>query len=223
MGVEETLDEYRKAPIHPNRISAAGGLLSLCSVVAAAVEPTRLASPVIYAAGGFCDAIDGKIARDYNLRSVEGAKLDPLMDKFKNLFVGSYMVAMNITNVPLIAANVANFTVDYISQKKRGSILEQLVEAYNAVVHPETCTKDDISKESKVRANMFGKVKTSIQGGVHFLYLSSVAYGDAMSKMMGVESSDISEYVNYGCAGFLFASAACGAVGLYKRMKKSSE
>lgn len=219
MTLYSEVDIEEKPAIHPNRISAIGGGLSLCSLVALSFDSTKLSAPIIYGFGAICDGIDGKVAREYDIRTVEGAKLDPLMDKIKNVSVGSYMIAQNVTDVSLVLSNTLNFIVDYVSQNKRGNIIDQFGEAYHAVLSPDNCNKDDGS--SKSCANIYGKAKTCIQNIVHGLYISSVAYMNIVSDFFGVDSADVSDYVNTSCSALLFLSAGLGALGVYKKIKNS--
>lgn len=215
----ESIANNKKPLMHPNRISPFGVVLTLGSIAAMCFESTRPLAPFIYVGGALCDFGDGKVAENYSLKSKEGAKLDPLMDKIRNLTVGTYIIINEYAkDLTLTAANLASFTVDFISQRKRGPIIKQLSEAKRAIRYPETC-KIDLEKKSGLRANYFGKSKTVIQSVVHTAYLTLGAYGENISNWAGIEQSKLEMYVKDGLSILLGASVVLGAIGIYKRSK----
>jgi len=208
---------HKNAPMHPNRISAIVGVSTFIgSILIQNPYSFSLGLPMIIMGDTFADYYDGKYARNYNLSTKEGSKLDPLFDKIKNISIGtSVAIAEGITN-PLTLAFGASILVDGISQRQRGPILEQLIEANEAVKNPENCTLDT-EKKSNLRANNYGKWKTGIQAGVH------IAYGVSKGVEHFVHDDTFLYYSNnffdYAMPTALGISAILGCVGVYQRIK----
>ena len=214
----ETLKEYcgtKDSIFHPNRISFSGA-------VSTSIGITLLSNPYSAPVGLLAivygdvvaDIYDGRLARKFNLRTKEGAILDPFFDKIKNLSVGTYvMIAEGVTN-PLSLAFGASYAVDYISQKKRGPILEQIVQVSNAVISPENCTLDNQEK-SQNRANNFGKWKTGLQAGVHIGY--AVKECIPFNYITPNHKNEIDTGFTYLLASVLALSVILGAIGIVKR------
>lgn len=167
---------------HPNRITAIGGGLSVCSIPILIFEP--ITGTAVYGLGAFCDYFDGKVARVLKQKTASGAKIDPLFDKIKNVTMNSYMIGSSLlisqntidSTVALSAFSLsigANWAIDYYSQKQRGDILHQVEEAYTAILDPASCEKDFATK-SVIRANRYGKWKTGLQIGATFGFLAGV-------------------------------------------------
>jgi hypothetical protein len=117
-------------------------------------------------------------------------------------------------NYFLPVAIAANFAVDYISQRSRGDIIDQVEEGYGAVVHPENCHKD-VEKKSAVRANWYGKTKTAIQTTVSLSYLGLKVYQNHFGELPNIVNNGSN--LLFGLA--LLASATFGAIGVVKRLK----
>lgn len=217
---KKTVKQYcgsKTAPLHPNRISAFG---ALSTTIGSTLIHNPYTLPVgislITVGDTIADYYDGKYARKYSLATKEGSKLDPLADKIKNISVGtSVAIIEGITN-PLSLIFGLSILTDYVSQRQRGPILEQIIEAKNAIIYPEFC-KTDTEKKSNLRANKFGKYKTALQAGVHIGYAIS----------LGIKELPLSEiYLNYSTNFFNIAlpttltiSTILGSIGVYKRIK----
>jgi phosphatidylglycerophosphate synthase len=106
------------------------------------------------------DGIDGMTAREKNECTVEGARLDPLMDKCVNDAVMAIM-ALTTSDIAVTLACSANIVLDIFSQRMRGPLIKQVRDAVRSVLHPDTCEKSD----SKLAggANVYGKVKFGLQ------------------------------------------------------------
>jgi phosphatidylglycerophosphate synthase len=202
--------------VHTNRISFLGGLSTVIGV-------TLLASPVsdIYGAGLVAfgqgiDCIDGSIARNYNQQTLEGARLDPLLDKVKTFAIGTYIIAKEVcsNNILLPLSVASNFALDYISQKARGPIYQQFAEATRAVVHPSTCVRDTEEKSSN-RANVYGKVKAALQNVASFGYIAENLYMNHIGQI----DTDTKQYFNRLIAGLFATAVVFGGVGVLKRSR----
>lgn len=216
---KETLKYYcgtKTSLFHPNRISFSGA-------VSTSAGTTLLSNPYTAPVGllaivygdVIADIYDGRLARKFNLRTKEGAILDPFFDKIKNLSVGSYViVAEGVTN-PLSLIFGSSFVVDYISQKKRGPILKQCLKISKAVIFPENCTLDNLEK-SKNMANNFGKWKTGLQAGVHIGY--AVKECIPLKYIAPNNKDKIDTGFTYLLASVLAVSVVLGAIGISKRL-----
>ena len=208
--------EKLKQACHPNRITASSIGFSALGLGLMQSSHTDVFGLGMIAGGYVLDALDGWAARSWDMRTVEGARLDPLVDKVKNGVIGSYM-AVNETlmgNYFLPIAMGANFVVDYISQKTRGDITDQFEEGYNAVVYPENC-ETDVEDNSTVRANWYGKAKTGIQTATALTYLGLEVYRNHCGPLAEV----FEDNVGTALGAALVTSAALGTVGIVKRIK----
>lgn len=213
MALEKVVKKY----FHPNRLSAYG--LGLTGIgVGLLFNPSTQICGLITLGVGYCfDYVDGKVARKFNLETKEGAKLDPLFDKVKNVMVGGFVVGKELIlgNYAIPAAMGINFCVDAYSQAQRGKVLDQIEDSYNAVVSPEKCSFD-LGKKSNDCANHYGKVKTVLQMGVNLGYLVNEVYVNNFGDY------SYQDNIKTALASSLVVSAALGAVGVAKRIKKAS-
>ncbi len=215
------------APFHPNRISFYGAVASGVGFGCLANPVTAPASLFFLGVGFGCDVADGAVARSFDLSSVQGAKLDPLFDKVKNVgFVATAGILGSLANPYMLVGSVLSVGVDHISQKQRGDILKQFDEAYDVVLNPNLSTLDEKNnnletkilnenRSEKLKANWFGKIKTGLQTGVHISYASMVAFEDTLGLDVNM--------VETGLGVTLAVSALCGSVGVYERFKKSKK
>ena len=207
----------REGPFHPNKVSAMGLFFTGLSVAASFSEETRGLASGLYVGAVACDVLDGYLARKYNVRTKEGAMLDPFVDKIKNLAVGGLMIAYEYATFPLlVGANLVNFAVDGLSQRQRGDIVEQTTRCIGAVLNPENCNFD-ADANSSARANCWGKIKASLQNLSHFAYLTYLGFHKEINNYFGGE---VKEEFLYGVSATLFAGAVFGAIGVINRMKK---
>lgn len=213
--MSETLEE-RIGPYipHPNRISAIGGALSLAGLCMLPFDNTREIAPALVFTGYCADFLDGYVARNFSMKTKEGAKLDPLMDKIRNYASGSYMIIKEgVQNPWLVLPISANFVVDYLSQRKRGTIPEQLKEAYRAIISPQSCTIDTDEK-SNIRANNYGKWKTALQSVANIGYVLKEA---SLPYFSQANSDDLNLGINTAVGIILSTSAVLGYIGVRKR------
>ena len=203
---------------HPNRISA---VALLCTGAGVGIVygadncVSELGGLALIIAGDIGDKVDGFVAKKYeNMKTKEGAKLDPLFDKGKNLLVGGYCVAKECLkeNVIFPASMIANWGVNYYSQMKRGNIVNQIEEATGAIIFPENC-KVDNDKNSTDRANSFGRVKALGQVLAADTY---ILYDILQSH--NIINTNTTEWVPYVLASILGVSAGWGYLGVKKRI-----
>ncbi|MGB9914486.1 MAG: archaetidylinositol phosphate synthase [Candidatus Bathyarchaeales archaeon] len=80
-----------KLGLTPNRVSIIGLILSFFSATAYAIAQNQpvwlLLAAILLLASGFCDALDGIIARIYQQQSVFGGFLDSLLDRYADAAV----------------------------------------------------------------------------------------------------------------------------------------
>ena len=123
------------------------------------------------------------------------------------------MIAEGVTN-PLSLVFGASYAVDYISQKKRGPILEQVIQVSKAVISPQNCTLETEEKSQNM-ANNFGKWKTGIQAGVHIGY--AVKECTPLKYIAPNHKNQIDAGFTYLLASVLAVSVVLGAIGIRKR------
>jgi len=205
-----------KQVCHPNRITASSIGFSAVGLGLMQSSYTDLVGIGMIGGGYLLDGLDGWAARSWDKQTVEGARLDPLVDKVKNGIIGGYMAVNEILmgNYFLPITMGANFVVDYISQKSRGDISNQFEEGYNAVIYPENCKKD-VEDKSIVRANGYGKLKTGIQTGTMLTYLGLEVYRNHCGPLPDVFEHNVGKIL--GAA--LIVSATLGVVGIAKRSR----
>jgi hypothetical protein len=221
IGTRENQDKFA----HPNRITFYGAVSHGVGLGCLASPVTAPFSLLFLGVGLGADVADGEIARQFELCSEQGAKLDPLFDKVKNFgFVGAASLFGSLSNPYFAVGSALSLGVDYISQRQRGNLSNQFVEAYDVIENPNNSKLDNLEKklltdcikkqESNLfQANTFGKVKTLLQSGVHLTYASMVAFPEIFSnELIDIES---------GLGVMLGVSATCGFVGVYERLKKS--
>ena len=209
--------------IHPNEITAIGGVTTVLGGALILVPYANLASPVIASVGYLGDKIDGDVAREYEITTIEGKKLDPLMDKIRNFAIGTYILYDNtLENVLLSSAIIANFALDTYSQKQRGNLIPQFKEAYKAIIHPEQCRIERSEDNPSISANIFGKVKTGVQAGANITYLVKEAYVDFLQEIIPY-APEISDGAEKAITGAFTVSLICGGIGIVKRIRASRE
>lgn len=204
---------------HPVRITTISGVLVLPALCCLMSESTAPLAPFILGLSYIGDALDGPVARKYGNKTKQGAVLDPYMDKFRNMFVGGYILASKALTNPVLGASViANFYVDYISQKRRGDLLEQ---AKDCITYTIDSSKCDIDTEniSKLRANNLGKIKTVIQSIVNLSYVTKeVFFLDFLQNVDVSLFDNADKAINYVFAVALGTSAYLGYKGIKRRM-----
>ena len=107
-----------KVGLTPNIISAVGIVLSVLASVAYALglgQPLMLLVAVILLlASGFCDTLDGVLARNFQQATIFGGFLDSLLDRYADAFVYSGIVVGGLCDVSWgLAALVGSMLVSY--------------------------------------------------------------------------------------------------------------
>jgi phosphatidylglycerophosphate synthase len=202
--------------VHPNRISFLGGVLTATGVPLLIYPETDIYGASFIALGQGIDCVDGYLARKFNERTKEGARLDPLLDKVKNLFIGGFIIANEVyqDNFLLPLTISANFVTDYVSQRARGPLYNQLEESVRAVVFPSKCERD-FEEHSSQRANIYGKVKAALQNVASFGYILEELYNNHINKI----SEETQGSFRYLFASMLASAAVIGGIGIAKRLK----
>ena len=102
----------------PNLVSLIGLALALLSAFTYAVTPNQplwiLLATILLLASGFCDALDGVIARLYQQTSIFGGFLDSLLDRYADAAVYAGVIIGGLCN-PLwgLAALAGSMMVSY--------------------------------------------------------------------------------------------------------------
>jgi len=87
----------------PNKISIIGFILSLAAAVAYAVASTwpvlfLVLAVVLMLASGFCDTLDGIVARTFNQSSMFGAFFDSLLDRYADIAIYAGIIISGLCN-----------------------------------------------------------------------------------------------------------------------------
>ncbi len=107
-----------KIGLTPNIVSLIGLTLALLSAFTYAVAQSRplwiLLATILFLASGFCDALDGVIARIYQQTSVFGGFLDSLLDRYADAAVYAGLIIGELCSpVWGLAALVGSMMVSY--------------------------------------------------------------------------------------------------------------
>jgi len=102
----------------PNSISVFGFVLSLISAAAYAFAPDRvwllLLAVVLLLASGFCDTLDGIIARNYQQATAFGGFFDSLLDRYADAIIYSGIIISGLCNIYAgLAALFGSMLVSY--------------------------------------------------------------------------------------------------------------
>lgn len=111
-----------KLGLTPNRVSIIGLALAFFSATAYAIAQTRpvwlLLAAILLLASGFCDALDGVIARIYQQQSVFGGFLDSLLDRYADAAVYAGIIIGGLCEPLLgLAALSSSLLVSYSRAK----------------------------------------------------------------------------------------------------------
>jgi archaetidylinositol phosphate synthase len=107
-----------KIGLTPNMVSAIGLALAFFSAAAYAIAQNQplwiLSATILLLASGFCDTLDGVIARIYQQQSVFGGFLDSLLDRYADAAVYAGVIIGGLCD-PLwgLAALVGSMLVSY--------------------------------------------------------------------------------------------------------------
>jgi archaetidylinositol phosphate synthase len=102
----------------PNMISAVGIVLSLLAAIAYAISPGQplllLIAVILLLASGFCDTLDGVLARNFEQSTVFGGFLDSLLDRYADAVVYSGIIIGGLCYVSWgLAALAGSMLVSY--------------------------------------------------------------------------------------------------------------
>jgi archaetidylinositol phosphate synthase len=120
--VQQMLSSQAKAAHNagftPNSISAFGFMLSLISAAAYAFAPDRvwllLLAVVLLLASGFCDTLDGIIARNYQQATAFGGFFDSLLDRYADAIIYSGIIISGLCSIYAgLAALFGSMLVSY--------------------------------------------------------------------------------------------------------------
>ncbi|MGD6933182.1 MAG: archaetidylinositol phosphate synthase [Candidatus Bathyarchaeia archaeon] len=110
----------------PNRISIVGFILSLASAVAYAIAPSQpvlflVLAVVFMLASGFCDTMDGIVARTFNQASTFGAFFDSVLDRYADAAVYAGIIISGLCDpVWGLAALAGSVLVSYTRARAEG-------------------------------------------------------------------------------------------------------
>jgi archaetidylinositol phosphate synthase len=91
-----------KIGLTPNKVSAIGFVLALLSAVAYGFAPNTpwllLAATALLLASGFCDTLDGIIARTFQQTTVFGGFFDSVLDRYADAAVYAAIIVAGLSN-----------------------------------------------------------------------------------------------------------------------------
>jgi archaetidylinositol phosphate synthase len=115
-----------KLGLTPNKISIIGFILSLVSAVAYAVAAEHyvlflVLAVVFMLASGFCDTMDGIVARKFNQSSAFGAFFDSVLDRYADVAIYAGIIIGGLCN-PIwgLAALAGSVLVSYTRARAEG-------------------------------------------------------------------------------------------------------
>lgn len=207
--------------VHPNRLTAYG--LGLCAAgvgLVAGGESTDVVGLGLIVAGDMLDLVDGHVARKLDMQTVEGARMDPLADKFKHLMKGSYALGREAArmNLFLPIAVLVSFGVDALNQMQRGKMYGQVREFCKSTYDPDSCSRD-VEVESSVRANRWGKTKTAIYNSFGYIYFGK----EVIENHYGAFSEAVKDNISFGLSAVLLTGVTLGVAGFLKRSRGKRE
>ncbi len=108
--------------LSPNAVSAIGFVLSLTSAVVYAFASDKswflLLAVVFLLASGFCDALDGIMARNFQRVTAFGGFLDSLLDRYADVAIYTGIIASGLCNIYTgLAALFGSLLVSYSRAK----------------------------------------------------------------------------------------------------------
>jgi archaetidylinositol phosphate synthase len=125
----------------PNIVSIIGFVLSLIAGVTYAVTTTQqplflLLGVILLFLSGFCDALDGIIARIYQQASPFGGFLDSMLDRYADAFIISGIIISGLCNLAAgLIALVGSLMVSY--SRARAEAMGIKMESIGLVERPE--------------------------------------------------------------------------------------
>lgn len=115
-----------KLHLTPNRISIIGFILALASAVTYAITPTPAAwilalAVLLLLASGFCDTLDGIVARTFQQATTFGAFFDSVLDRYADAAVYAGIIISGLCN-PIwgLAALAGSVLVSYTRARAEG-------------------------------------------------------------------------------------------------------
>ena len=92
-----------KIGLTPNRISIVGFILALASAVTYAITPNQpswllILATIFLLASGFCDTLDGIVARTYQQTTVFGGFFDSVLDRYADAAVYAGIIIAGLCN-----------------------------------------------------------------------------------------------------------------------------
>lgn len=125
----------------PNVVSATGFVLSVIAAITYAITTTQqplllLAAVFLLLASGFCDTLDGILARKYKQASPFGGFLDSMLDRYADTLVLAGVIISGLCNfIAGIAALIGSMMVSYSRARAEAAGIK--MEAIGMVERPE--------------------------------------------------------------------------------------
>jgi archaetidylinositol phosphate synthase len=152
----------------PNRVTIIGFILSILAAASYAITTTQqplflLAAVILLLASGFCDTLDGILARTYQQSTPFGGFLDSMLDRYSDALVLAGVIISGLCN-PIIGlfALVGSLMVSYSRAKAETTGIK--MESIGLVERPErmlilaTVSMDTCFKHRHYSACGFGKL-----------------------------------------------------------------
>ena len=151
----------KKIDINPNIVTIIGLLISLFSGVLYA-SGNLGAGALFIIISGFCDVIDGAIARSQNRRTQFGGFLDSVCDRFADAAIIIGIIYSGFVDPVLGALAIhASLTVSYVRSRAESEGLQ--------------CTVGIAERAERLLIIVIGSVISAIAGGSHLIMILTIA------------------------------------------------
>ena len=151
----------KKIDINPNIVTIIGLLISLFSGVLYA-SGNLGAGALFIIISGFCDVIDGAIARSQNRRTRFGGFLDSVCDRFADAAILIGIIYSGFVDPVLGALAIhASLTVSYVRSRAESEGLQ--------------CTVGIAERAERLLIITIGSIISAIAGGSHLIMILTVA------------------------------------------------
>lgn len=177
--------------IDPSHVTASKVPLSLGSIAIHQMNP--LAGVLTFILSSAPDILDGKVARISGRTTREGALLDAFIDKVVNAYMYFYLLTQlpeewMTAEMMLVFLMALNFSLDLVSQRLRGPLLQQMKTCLRVVRDPREATV--VEGNTAESANIAGKQKAWAQFAAIMLML--ISSHDPITQWLAVTAFSLS-------------------------------
>lgn len=211
--LEKTLCSGDDAPLHPVKLTLAGGLIATISSLLCSVNPYT--SAVGYIVGSVFDAVDGPLARRNNNKTKQGADYDPLWDKIRNTGVLVPMTILEGTSSPITQVKFASLALDWYNQTtSRGNPITATIDSFKYALNMKKYDRVSVEVKKSNEAVDYGKNKTIVYDIGNMIYLTKEGFQETLQSIPYEFYGNLDNAIDT----VLISSMAIGMVACYKGM-----